>query len=60
MAAIAGATTGIVALFLKFLGVVFWDRQHKLQKLLESTGKKREGRGLLDGEEFDDDERNFF
>ena len=26
---------------------------------MESTGKKKEGRGLLDGEEFDDDERNF-
>jgi hypothetical protein len=40
------------------LGLVFWYRRHKLRKVLESTGKKKEGRGLLDGEEFDDDERN--
>jgi hypothetical protein len=39
------------------LGGVFWYRRHKLRKVLESSGKKREGRGLLDGEEFDD-ERN--
>ena len=38
---------------------MFWYRRHKLRTVLESTGKKREGRGLLDGEEFDDDDRNF-
>ena len=40
------------------LAAIFVYRRHKLRKALEFPGKK-EGRGLLDGEEFDDDERNF-
>ena len=45
-----------VALFLVILAIVFLYRRHKA---MQFSGKKRESRGLLDGEEFDNDERNF-
>ncbi|KAF8815237.1 hypothetical protein BYT27DRAFT_7334010 [Phlegmacium glaucopus] len=57
-AIIAGTTTGLIALVLIILGAIFAHRRHKLRKSLEISGKKKEGRSLLDGEEFDDDERN--
>ncbi|TFK37254.1 hypothetical protein BDQ12DRAFT_713624 [Crucibulum laeve] len=56
-AVIAGTTTAVLVLILLALGGIFAYRQHKLRSILtlQGLGKKKEKKGLLDGEEFDDD-----
>ncbi|KAF4623597.1 hypothetical protein D9613_002369 [Agrocybe pediades] len=51
---IAGATAGFVAFILLLLAAIFAYRKHKLSRELAMSEKKREAKGLLDGEEFDD------
>ncbi|KAF8812953.1 hypothetical protein BYT27DRAFT_7239601 [Phlegmacium glaucopus] len=57
-AIIAGTAAGIITVVLIIFGIIFGHRRHKLHKSLELSGKKKEGRSLLDREEFDDDETN--
>ena len=51
---IAGATAAFIVLLCIILAVVFAYRKHKLRRDLASYEQKREGKGLLDGEDFDD------
>jgi hypothetical protein len=54
-AVIAGTTAAVVVFLFVILAAVFAYRKHRLRKNLAIFGKKKEGRGLLDGEDFDDD-----
>ncbi|KAF8147828.1 hypothetical protein B0H34DRAFT_275213 [Crassisporium funariophilum] len=54
-AIIAGTTAALIAFMLMLLAAVFAYRRHKLRASL-ALGKKKEKKGLLDGEEFDDDD----
>ncbi|KAF9481074.1 hypothetical protein BDN70DRAFT_931191 [Pholiota conissans] len=53
---IAGTTTGLFIFVCSVLAAIFVYRRHKLRKALATSGKRKEGRGLLDGEDFDDDD----
>jgi len=54
-AVIAGATAAVAVFLLVILGAVFAYRKRRLRKKFAVFGRKREGRRLLDGEDFDDD-----
>jgi hypothetical protein len=45
----------VVVFLLLILAAVFAYRKHRLRKDLAFYGQKKEGRGLLDGEDFDDE-----
>lgn len=45
----------MVIFLLVILAAVFAYRKHRLRKDLAAYGQKKEGRGLLDGEDFDDE-----
>ncbi|KAH9476506.1 hypothetical protein JR316_0010418 [Psilocybe cubensis] len=55
-AVIAGATAGVIVLLCLALSSVFAYRRHRLRQILALTNQKKEGKGLLDGEEFDEDD----
>ncbi|KDR78021.1 hypothetical protein GALMADRAFT_138179 [Galerina marginata CBS 339.88] len=55
-AIIAGATSAFLVLLCLTLGAIFAYRKHKLRHTLSTFGKKKEGKGLLDGEDFDDED----
>ncbi|CAA7263922.1 unnamed protein product [Cyclocybe aegerita] len=55
-AIIAGTTAGLIGFVLVLLVAIFVYRKRKLNKFFEESGRKKEVKGLLDGEEFYDDD----
>jgi len=54
-AVLVGTTTGVAVFLLIILAAVFAYRKRRLRKNLAAYGRKKEGRGLLDGEDLDDE-----
>ncbi|KAJ3513893.1 hypothetical protein NLJ89_g2696 [Agrocybe chaxingu] len=55
-AIIAGTTAGLIGFVLVLLVAIFVYRKRKLNKFLQESGRRKEVKGLLDGEEFYDDD----
>ncbi|KIM37768.1 hypothetical protein M413DRAFT_448282 [Hebeloma cylindrosporum] len=54
-AVMAGTTTAVIVFLLIILAAVFACRKHRIRKDLAAYNQRKEGRGLRDGEDFDDE-----